>query len=125
MAGVRHDLDRRHTLRVCCACGYRGRELQGERGLGVFSCPSCGGDLYARPARSYAELEGFIEAKETAVDPERVVMPLSGGTSPTVRAQGELPGWMPLIERVAAWVTVGMVVGTALWAVAGAVMSMR
>lgn len=27
-------------------------------------CPACGCDLYARPPRSYAELEGFAGAEE-------------------------------------------------------------
>jgi len=31
-----------------------------RRGEGaVFVCPCCGEDLYARPARSYAEMEGL------------------------------------------------------------------
>ena len=54
---IRADLERK----VCLSCGYRGRLLQGERGLITFQCPSCGADLYARPPRSYAELEGFVE----------------------------------------------------------------
>lgn len=49
-----------HERKMCLACGYRGRILQGERGLITFQCPSCGCDLYARPPRSYAELEGFV-----------------------------------------------------------------
>ena len=32
--------------------------------LTTFECPSCGADLYARPPRSYAELEGFVETDE-------------------------------------------------------------
>lgn len=27
-----------------------------------FACPSCGQDLYARPPRTYFEMEGFVEA---------------------------------------------------------------
>ncbi|MEM8835974.1 MAG: hypothetical protein AAGD00_09160 [Planctomycetota bacterium] len=27
----------------------------------TFTCPACGEDLYARPARSYAELEGLLD----------------------------------------------------------------
>lgn len=45
--------------RMCLRCGYRGEELQGGPGSQVFSCPRCAEDLYARPARSYAELEGL------------------------------------------------------------------
>lgn len=47
--------------RLCPSCGYHGRELQGERGQRTFVCPACHCDLYARPARSYAEMEGFVE----------------------------------------------------------------
>lgn len=47
--------------RFCPCCGYSGRELQGDRGQRTFVCPSCDLDLYARPARSYAEMEGFVE----------------------------------------------------------------
>lgn len=50
----------RHAQRLCLSCGYRGPELQGDSG--VFVCPSCGTDLYARPPRSYAELEGLDQA---------------------------------------------------------------
>ena len=50
-----------HRMRMCLHCGYRGRELQGDRSQLVFQCPSCRGDLYARPARTYAEMEGLSE----------------------------------------------------------------
>lgn len=49
------------TRRVCLSCGYDGHELQGERGDQTFSCPCCGGDLYARPPMSYAHMEGLID----------------------------------------------------------------
>jgi len=45
--------------RMCLSCGKSDPSLQGESGLHVYECPSCGADLYARPARSYAEMEGF------------------------------------------------------------------
>lgn len=45
--------------RMCLDCGFDGPALQGKRGAMTFACPECGADLYARPARSYAELEGF------------------------------------------------------------------
>jgi hypothetical protein len=46
-----------HAQRACLRCGYRGDELQrlGERA--AYLCPGCGQDLYARPPRSYAEME--------------------------------------------------------------------
>lgn len=49
--------------KTCLACGYRGPALEGpERAL---RCPSCGEDLYARPPKSYAELEGFLPSDDT------------------------------------------------------------
>jgi predicted RNA-binding Zn-ribbon protein involved in translation (DUF1610 family) len=42
--------------KTCLSCGYQGAKLQGDQ---IFTCPSCGTDLYARPALSYAEMEGF------------------------------------------------------------------
>ncbi|TVQ77692.1 MAG: hypothetical protein EA380_07065 [Phycisphaeraceae bacterium] len=45
--------------RMCLGCGYRGREFQGERLHRTYTCPNCNADLYARPPRSYAELEGL------------------------------------------------------------------
>lgn len=55
LGSSRHD---RLHLRRCLTCGYDGTELQG-RGTGPFVCPACGEDLYARPPRSYAELEAI------------------------------------------------------------------
>ncbi len=48
---------------MCLSCGYRGPDLQGERAIEVLRCPDCGEDLYSRPARSYHEMEGFVEAE--------------------------------------------------------------
>jgi predicted RNA-binding Zn-ribbon protein involved in translation (DUF1610 family) len=45
--------------RRCLACGHAGRKLQGRHAERTFVCPACGADLYARPARAYADLEGF------------------------------------------------------------------
>lgn len=50
--------DRLHTRR-CLSCGYGGPELQGDRGRIALRCPACDEDLYARPARSYSEMEGL------------------------------------------------------------------
>ena len=52
--------------RCCLTCGFRGRELQGRRGLERLVCPRCRQDLCARPARSYAELEGLVERAASA-----------------------------------------------------------
>lgn len=45
--------------KMCLSCGFDGKEIQGDREPCTFSCPSCGSDLYARPPRSYAAMEGF------------------------------------------------------------------
>lgn len=47
--------------RCCLTCGFRGRELQGRRGLERLVCPQCRQDFYARPPRTYAEMEGLAE----------------------------------------------------------------
>jgi len=51
--------------RRCLYCGYDGRILQGERREHTWLCPRCGEDLYARPPRSYAEMEGLVEDRPT------------------------------------------------------------
>lgn len=71
---IRTDLERK----MCLACGHRGRHLQGEKGLITFQCPNCGADLYSRPPRSYAELEGFVApvTRRIAVsNPPRPLLP--------------------------------------------------
>jgi predicted RNA-binding Zn-ribbon protein involved in translation (DUF1610 family) len=62
MRGVRLALPARLQARTCLRCGYRGPELQGDQGERTYTCPACAEDLYTRPARSYAELEGLDEA---------------------------------------------------------------
>lgn len=47
------------SRRRCLDCGFDGATLQQNGSRTVYECPSCGADLYARPARSYAELEGL------------------------------------------------------------------
>ena len=47
--------------RLCPRCGCTDSALQPRDETAVFDCPSCGQDLYARPALSYAEMEGFDE----------------------------------------------------------------
>lgn len=46
-----------HVQRSCLRCGYRGDELQKRGEAAAYLCPVCGQDLYARPPRSYAEME--------------------------------------------------------------------
>lgn len=54
-------LSRRLTRRTCLVCGHQGRRLQGPAGLTATRCPHCNADLYARPPRSYAEMEGLVD----------------------------------------------------------------
>jgi predicted RNA-binding Zn-ribbon protein involved in translation (DUF1610 family) len=66
MRAVRTSLPAPVHRKLCLSCGYDGVEIQEwgdwSRPRGMhFSCPACGEDLYARPPRSYAELEGLVE----------------------------------------------------------------
>jgi predicted RNA-binding Zn-ribbon protein involved in translation (DUF1610 family) len=54
---TRIDLARKRCLR----CGYDGAAVQ--EGSIDFLCPNCGQDLYARPPRSYLELEGLLPSR--------------------------------------------------------------
>lgn len=49
---------------MCLSCGHTGAELQPTHRASqfVYECPCCGADLYARPPRSYAEMEGIEPA---------------------------------------------------------------
>ena len=86
-----------HERKMCLSCGYRGRILQGERGLITFQCPSCGCDLYARPPRSYAELEGFI-APDPAANPTRSIPLPDKPAKAERRARHGI-----VLERLLAW----------------------
>ncbi len=55
----------RYTRKVCPCCGYDGTELQSDLSPQIYSCPSCHSDLYARPARSYAEMEGLFDDRRS------------------------------------------------------------
>ncbi|MFG0274640.1 MAG: hypothetical protein ACF8QF_06255 [Phycisphaerales bacterium] len=59
MAGVRQAGGVRLNQKMCLACGYGGPEVQGPLALVKYRCPSCQADLYARPPRSYAQMEGL------------------------------------------------------------------
>jgi hypothetical protein len=53
--------------RRCLRCGSDHPALQAEHAQSTFRCPDCAGDLYARPARSYAELEGLVAGHEKSL----------------------------------------------------------
>ncbi|MCA9312282.1 MAG: hypothetical protein KDA21_13795 [Phycisphaerales bacterium] len=77
---LREALPSRLTKKTCLSCGYHGRALQGERGLSVYQCPACDADLYARPPRSYAEMEGLLESDVPVPSGARtLVVRLEGG----------------------------------------------
>jgi predicted RNA-binding Zn-ribbon protein involved in translation (DUF1610 family) len=59
MRALRTSPSSRLSRKLCLACGYDGPALQGVRAETAYMCPNCGEDLYARPPRSYAELEGL------------------------------------------------------------------
>ena len=54
------------TRRLCRSCGYAGEDLQQADAGPVFCCPSCGADLYARPPKSYAEMELLVGPSENS-----------------------------------------------------------
>jgi predicted RNA-binding Zn-ribbon protein involved in translation (DUF1610 family) len=59
--------------RSCLCCGYRGDELQVSGERAAYRCPNCGQDLYARPPRSYAEMEGLqVQLPGSPAAPRRV-----------------------------------------------------
>lgn len=82
---------------MCLTCGFSGPQLQGTRGEQTFICPRCHQDLYARPARSYADLEMLDQEQ---AEPEPVVLvhdPGAIGTtalSPLARFRGRVRGWL-------------------------------
>ncbi len=85
------DVPARLRQRCCLICGYDGPELQGDIGDETYRCPACDADLYARPPRSYAELEGFQTERrpDPAVALTEVKPPRTGWLS-------RLFGWLRL-----------------------------
>ncbi len=81
--------DKLHRQR-CLRCGYQGQEIQssiapdGERvATSLLRCPRCAQDLYTRPPRSYAELEGLITpALPARLPPPRRVWKSFAGAGP-------------------------------------------
>lgn len=57
------SIQRRHLVPRCLDCG---REQPGSE----ISCQGCGSDLQARPARSYAEMEGLVEFDPPEASPD-------------------------------------------------------
>ncbi len=90
-------------VRRCLSCGHAAEAFQSPVFAGPYACPECGDDLYARPPRSYAELEGFVDAA-----PMRVV------AGPVRRTR-----FGRVCERVAVVGILVMVVTLTAWAVVG------
>lgn len=72
MARVGSPTAVRLQRRMCLSCGFDGSAIQNESREHGWVCPRCNADLYARPPRSYAELEGL---NETPARPEVVLRP--------------------------------------------------
>lgn len=62
MARVVTVMPVRLARRMCLACGFSGRAIQNASRETAWLCPRCGTDLYARPPRSYAELEALSDS---------------------------------------------------------------
>ena len=61
-------LDPKLYVHRCVACGYDGALLRGGQ---AEICARCGCNLRQRPARSYAEMEGFLGRPFTSDEPAR------------------------------------------------------
>lgn len=60
---------------MCLGCGFDGRGLQSGGAEPTWKCPKCGADLYSRPPRSYAEMEGLDDELAGVPGPRRVRAP--------------------------------------------------
>lgn len=82
---------------MCPRCGGEVAE-ECCKGDGAFQCQSCGEDLYARPAMSYAEREGLPRNLPKA--PART---MTGGLEAEFRSILEPPetrrGWLKVIHE--------------------------
>ena len=94
--------------RACLACGHRGPSLQRRSPDRALRCPGCGADLYSRPPRSYAELEGFVPIEHDEID---------RGSGESIRPARRWPAARRFVVRA---VVVALVVTPPLVVVAGA-----
>ena len=83
--------------RRCLYCGHDGPLLQAGAGRSAFRCPRCAGDLYARPPRSYRELEGLE--------------PAAGNSASGAHQR---PGWLAR-AGTAVWSVLGVAALGAMW----------
>ena len=83
------EVPARLRQRCCLVCGYDGPELQGRLTDGAYRCPACDADLYARPPRSYAELEGFVLGASAAEDARA-----EGPPPVEIKVRRSIPVWL-------------------------------
>lgn len=69
MTRVGSPIPVRLSRRMCLSCGYDGAVIQSDHRESGWLCPHCHADLYARPPRSYADLEGL---DDTVTSPRAV-----------------------------------------------------
>ncbi|MBL8745525.1 MAG: hypothetical protein JNK58_04120 [Phycisphaerae bacterium] len=62
MARAATVMSPRLARRMCLCCGFDGRAIQNDSRETEWACPRCGSDLYARPPKSYAELEALSDS---------------------------------------------------------------
>jgi hypothetical protein len=104
---------------MCLSCGFDGAAIQSDSREHGWQCPRCNADLYARPPRSYAELEGLNDPeprpaptlRPRAAMRGRHVTPLQGPLSLTERRGPSLAAAIMLALALGA--AIG---GLALWA---------
>lgn len=109
---------------MCPCCGHRGLELQGASGQRALRCERCGGDLYTRPPRSYAEMEGIPDDDVSSMEPmwlDAIPAAVLGDDALEIVRPLERPGFG--VWRLAGWglglITVGFVLGAVCWATFG------
>lgn len=86
--------------RRCLYCGEDGKAIQAGGHAPAFRCPRCMGDLYSRPPRSYAELEGLELPKPDAAN----ARPLGAAAANSARKRGVFHAVLRLVRSVTACV---------------------
>ncbi len=65
----------RLARRMCLSCGFDGRSIQNHSRETAWVCPRCDSDLYARPPRSYAELEALSDSNPGSLIDDELFRP--------------------------------------------------
>lgn len=84
--------------KMCLSCGFDGRAIQDDHRTTGWFCPRCSADLYARPPRSYADLEALSDSNPAHVDaPQPVIARVTiNRHSDSKGASRERPRWARL-----------------------------